>query len=66
MGTAVSGVYGYEPIGVTHDMTSFPEYTELLFTNFGPVAFLNADDSIKSILDYELVERLAKAGAADA
>jgi len=60
MGTALSGVYGYEPIGVTHDMTSFPEYTELLFTNFGPVAFLNADDSIKSILDYELVEQLAK------
>jgi anti-sigma factor ChrR (cupin superfamily) len=61
MGAAEAGVYGYEPIGVTHDMTSFPEYTELLFTNFGPVLFLNDDDSVKSVLDYELIERLAHA-----
>ena len=61
MGTARAGVYGYEPIGVIHDMTSFPEYTELLFTNFGPVLFLNADDSVKSVLDYDLLERLARA-----
>jgi anti-sigma factor ChrR (cupin superfamily) len=62
MGTARTGVYGYEPIGVTHDMTSFPEYTELLFTNYGPVLFLNEDDSIKSVLDHELVQRLAANG----
>ena len=61
MGTARTGVYGYEPIGVIHDMTSFPEYTELLFTNFGPVLFLNDDDSVKSVLDYDLLERLARA-----
>jgi anti-sigma factor ChrR (cupin superfamily) len=61
MGAAEAGVYGYEPIGVKHDMTSFPEYTELLFTNFGPVLFLNDDDSIKSVLDYELIERLSHA-----
>ncbi len=61
MGTARAGVYGYEPIGVIHDMTSFPEYTELLFTNFGPVLFLNDDDSVKSVLDYDLLERLARA-----
>ncbi|MEP6549261.1 MAG: 2,4'-dihydroxyacetophenone dioxygenase family protein [Gammaproteobacteria bacterium] len=61
MGTALAGVYGYEPIGSVHDMTSFPEYTELLFTNFGPVLFLNADDSIASVLDYELVDKLATA-----
>ena len=60
MGTARAGVYGYEPIGVIHDMTSFPEYTELLFTNFGPVLFLNDDDSVKSVLDYDLLERLAR------
>ena len=59
MGAAGAGVYGYEPLGVTHDLTSFPEYTELLFTNYGPVAFLNDDDSVKSILDYELVQRLS-------
>ena len=62
MGTAGAGVYGYEPIGATHVMTSFPDYTELLFTNFGPVLFLNDDDSVRSVLDYELIERLAAAG----
>ena len=46
MGAAPAGTYGYEPIGVIHDRTEFPEYTELLFTNFGPVAFLNDDDSV--------------------
>jgi hypothetical protein len=61
MGTARAGAYGYEPIGAVHDMTSFPEYTELLFTNFGAVVFLNDDDSVKSVLDYELIERLASA-----
>lgn len=61
MGTALAGVYGYEPIGAVHDMTSFPEYTELLFTNFGPVLFLNEDDSIASVLDYELVNKLTSA-----
>lgn len=61
MGSAVEGVYGYEPIGVIHDMTRFPEYTELLFTNYGPVVFLNDDDSVKSVLDYDLIQRLAAA-----
>jgi anti-sigma factor ChrR (cupin superfamily) len=61
MGSAVAGVYGYEPIGVIHDMTRFPEYTELLFTNYGPVVFLNDDDSVKSVLDYDLIQRLAAA-----
>jgi anti-sigma factor ChrR (cupin superfamily) len=59
MGVAPAGTYGYEPLGVTHDLTTFPEYTELLFTNFGPVAFLNDDDSVASMLDHTLLERLA-------
>jgi anti-sigma factor ChrR (cupin superfamily) len=62
MGAADAGTYGYEPLGVTHDYTLFPEYTELLFTNFGPVAFLNEDNSVASILDHALLEQLA-AGA---
>jgi len=62
MGTAPAGTYGYEPLGVTHDHTAFPEYTELLFTNFGPVAFLNEDDSVASMLDHALLERLAASG----
>jgi anti-sigma factor ChrR (cupin superfamily) len=59
MGTAREGDYGYEPIGVIHDMTSFPEYTELLFTNYGAVMFLNEDDSIRSVLDHELIQKMS-------
>jgi hypothetical protein len=59
MGTALTGTYGYEPLGSVHDCTTFPEYTELLFTNFGPVVFLNEDGSVASILDHALLERLA-------
>lgn len=61
MGAAPAGTYGYEPLGVTHDRTEFPEYTELLFTNFGPVAFLNEDDSVASILDHTALSRMAAA-----
>jgi anti-sigma factor ChrR (cupin superfamily) len=61
MGIAPAGTYGYEPLGVIHDLTTFPEYTELLFTNFGPVAFLNEDDSVASMLDHTLLEQLAAA-----
>lgn|SRR5690606_525057 len=63
MGRAVAGTYGYEPLGVIHDLTTFPEYTELLFTNYGPVAFLNADDSVLSILDHAEVQRIAQQAA---
>ncbi len=59
MGAAPAGTYGYEPIGAIHDRTEFPQYTELLFTNYGPVAFLNEDDSVASILDHAAIERLA-------
>jgi anti-sigma factor ChrR (cupin superfamily) len=57
MGTAAAGTYGYEPLGVIHDLTLFPEYTELLFTNYGPVAFLNEDDSVAAILDNAELQR---------
>jgi anti-sigma factor ChrR (cupin superfamily) len=63
MGAAPAGTYGYEPIGVVHDRTEFPEYTELLFTNFGPVAFLNDDDSVAYMLDQTALNRMAAAAA---
>jgi anti-sigma factor ChrR (cupin superfamily) len=63
MGAAPAGTYGYEPIGVIHDRTEFPEYTELLFTNFGPVAFLNDDDSVAYILDQAALNQMAAAAA---
>jgi anti-sigma factor ChrR (cupin superfamily) len=61
MGQAPAGTYGYEPIGAIHDRTEFPEYTELLFTNFGPVAFLKEDGSVLAMLDHVYLEQLARA-----
>ena len=61
MGAAPAGTYGYEPIGAVHDRTEFPEYTELLFTNYGPVVFLNDDDTVVSILDHGVLARMAAA-----
>jgi anti-sigma factor ChrR (cupin superfamily) len=56
-GEANAGDYGYEPLGAVHELTSFPEYTELYFTNFGPVVFLDENGSVTSILDnFSLVE----------
>jgi anti-sigma factor ChrR (cupin superfamily) len=61
MGVAHAGTYGYEPLGAIHDLTTFPLYTELLFTNYGAVAFLNGDDSVAAILDHaELQRRVAQ------
>ncbi|MEL6348604.1 MAG: 2,4'-dihydroxyacetophenone dioxygenase family protein [Myxococcota bacterium] len=52
-GKAVAGDYGYEPLGVYHESTVFLEDTELLFTNHGPVAFVNEDMSIAMMLDWK-------------
>jgi anti-sigma factor ChrR (cupin superfamily) len=57
-GSATAGTYGYEPLGSLHELTRFPEYTELLFTNHGPVAFLNEDGSVSSMLDNTTFEQL--------
>ena len=59
MGVAPAGTYGYEPLDVIHDHTSFPVYTELLFTNHGPVVFLSPDDSVVSVLDYAFLKGMA-------
>jgi hypothetical protein len=61
MGEAGPGTYGYEPLDVVHDHTAFPEYTELLFTNYGPIAFLDEAGEISSILDHKLLEDLSAA-----
>jgi anti-sigma factor ChrR (cupin superfamily) len=52
-GTAKAGDYGYEPLGVYHESTAFTEDSELLFTNHGPVAFVNPDKSILMMLDWK-------------
>lgn len=66
MGSAKTGDYGYEPLGVFHDETSFPEYTELLFTNHGPIAFTNPDGSVKMLLDWKFFADQQTAAQKDA
>jgi hypothetical protein len=53
MGTARAGDYGYEPLGVYHDSTVFLEDSELLFTNHGPVIFVDEDMKPIMILDWK-------------
>jgi anti-sigma factor ChrR (cupin superfamily) len=58
-GVAVTGDYGYEPLDAVHDKTWFPEETELYFTNFGPVLFLDDADNVIAILDQSRIAELA-------
>ncbi len=51
--TAVAGDYGYEPTGMIHDFTNFVEDTVFLFTNHGPVQFIDDDDNTLAILDWQ-------------
>jgi anti-sigma factor ChrR (cupin superfamily) len=53
MGTAEAGDYGYEPLGAFHELTTFLEDTELLFTNHGPVVFVDEHGGTKMILDHQ-------------
>lgn len=58
-GEATTGDYGYEPLGAIHDLTTFTEYTELYFTNFGPVLFMDEDGTVTSILDNFILSKMA-------
>ncbi len=57
-GVAVAGDWGYEPLGAVHDHTVFTEPSELLFTNHGPVAYIDDDDNVTAVLDYAFLEQL--------
>lgn len=59
MGEAIEGTYGYEPLDAIHEYTNFPEYTELYFTNFGPVVFLDDDGNVTTILDHKYLSEMA-------
>lgn len=59
--TAVTGDYGYEPLGVIHDWTSFPEDTVFFFTQDGPLEFLTDDDATAFILDWRNIAALRQA-----
>ena len=56
--TASAGDYGYEPNGVIHEQTYFPELTEYLFINHGPLHYIDDDGNIISVLDWQAVEAL--------
>jgi anti-sigma factor ChrR (cupin superfamily) len=53
MGIARAGDYGYEPLGVYHERTNFLEDSELLFTNHGPIAFVDEDMNVTTLLDWK-------------
>ena len=61
--TAVAGDWGYEPLSIIHDSTEFPEASLLLFTNHGPIQFLDDKDNTVGILDWQEVQRLAEGPA---
>lgn len=63
-GQAVAGDYGYEPLGVFHEETNFPEDTDILFTNHGPIAFVDDEKNVIGIMDYAFVRDKAAEFAA--
>jgi hypothetical protein len=58
--TAVAGDWGYEPLGILHDSTEFPEVSLLLFTNHGAIQFLDDKDNTLAILDVQQVAAMAQ------
>ena len=54
-GEAVTGDYGYEPLGAFHERTNFPEETEILFTNHGPIGFIDDEGNTIALMDYAFV-----------
>lgn len=56
--TAYAGDYGYEPSGVIHDSTYFPEDTIYFFTNYGPIKFIDDDNNILAVVDWRAVRAL--------
>ena len=60
--TAYAGDYGYEPSGVIHDSTCFPEDTVYLFTNHGPLKFIDDDNNILAVVDWRAIRALEAQG----
>jgi anti-sigma factor ChrR (cupin superfamily) len=60
--TAGAGDYGYEANSVYHYHTSFPEQTVLYFQNHGPIGFIDDQDNVVSMLDWEDVLEIWNAG----
>jgi quercetin dioxygenase-like cupin family protein len=65
--TAFPGDYGFEPNGIIHDHTEFPEESVLYFTNYGPIRFINEADDTVMVLDWRgilMMEEQARAALA--
>lgn len=58
--TAVAGDYGYEPNGMIHDVTLFPEESILYFSNHGPMKFMDDDNNVTMILDWRTIRDIAQ------
>ena len=50
--TACAGDYGYEPNGIVHEKTYFPEPSEYLFINHGPLQYLDSEGNTVLVLDW--------------
>jgi hypothetical protein len=60
--TAYGGDHGYEPNGMIHDSTNFPEESVLYFTNYGPIRFMDDDNKTVHVLDWQGVLKAAEEG----
>ncbi|MET9793663.1 2,4'-dihydroxyacetophenone dioxygenase family protein [Streptomyces canus] len=56
--TAVAGDYGYEANSMLHDWTNFPDETVFFFVCQGPLGFLDENEKITAILDWEGVQAM--------
>ena len=60
--TAYGGDYGYEPNGMIHDSTNFPEESVLYFTNYGPIRFMDDENKTIHVHDWQSVLKAAEEG----
>lgn len=58
-GVAEAGDYGYEPTGAFHEHTNFVEDTDIYFTNFGPIGFVDENKNITFLMDHEYIRDAA-------
>jgi len=51
--TAYAGDYGWEPSGMIHDWTNAVVDSQFFFTNHGALQFMDDDDNIIGVLDWQ-------------
>jgi quercetin dioxygenase-like cupin family protein len=63
--TAFPGDYGFEPNGIIHDHTGFPEESVLYFTNYGPIRFIDEADGTLMVLDWRGILKMEEQARAN-